>query len=50
MGLFEEASDRIRHHVRLLCFRCQVGAIKDCNFGDEGICVGKGDSRVIGAF
>jgi hypothetical protein len=29
MGLFEKASDRVGHHVGLLCFRCQAGAVKD---------------------
>jgi hypothetical protein len=50
MGLFEEVSDRVGHHVRLLCFRCQAGAVKDSNDGDEGNRVGKGVLRVIGAF
>ncbi len=47
MGLFEEASDCVGCHVGLLCFRCQVGAIKDCNDGDEGNCIGKGNLRVL---
>jgi hypothetical protein len=50
MGLFEEVSDRVGHHFGLLCFRCQAGAIKDCNDGDEGNCLGKSNLRVIGAF
>jgi hypothetical protein len=29
MGLFEEASDRVGHHVGLLCFRCRAGAVTD---------------------
>jgi hypothetical protein len=49
MGLFEEASDRVGCHVRLLSFRCRVVAIKDSNDGNEGNCVGKGNLRVIGA-
>jgi hypothetical protein len=49
MGLFEEVSDRVRHHVGLLCFRCQAGVVKDCNDGDEGDCIGKGELRVFGA-
>jgi hypothetical protein len=50
MGLFEEASDRVWHHVGLLCFRHQAGAIKDCNDGNEGHCIGKSELRVLGAF
>ncbi len=50
MGLFEVASDHVGHHVGLLCFWCQAGAIKDCNDGNEGNHVGKGNLRVIGAF
>ncbi len=50
MGLFEEASDRIGYHIGLLCLRHWAGAIKDCNGGNEGNCVGKGNVRVIGAF
>ncbi len=50
MGLFEEVSDCVGHHVGLLCFRCQVGARKDCNNGNEGNCVGEGKLRVVGAF
>jgi hypothetical protein len=50
MGLFEEASDCVRHHVGLFCFRRQAGAVKDCNDGDEGNRVGKGKLRVLGAF
>jgi hypothetical protein len=50
MGLFEEASDCVGHHVGLLYFRCQAGAVKDCNDGDECNCVGEGKFRVFGAF
>ena len=50
MGLFEEAKDRVGNHVGLLCFRCRVGAVKDCNDGNEGNCIGKGKLRVLGAF
>ncbi len=50
MGLFEEASDHIGHHVGLLCFRGRVGGVKDCDDGSEGNCFGKGNFRVIGAF
>ncbi len=50
MGLFEEASDRVGCHLGLLCFRCRVGAVKDCNYGDEGNHIGKGNLRVFGAF
>ncbi len=50
MGLFEEASDCIGLHVGLLCIRCQVGAVRDCNYGIEGNRVGKGKLRVLGAF
>ncbi len=50
MGLFEEGSDHVRHHVGLLCFRCLAGAVKDCNDGNEGNHVGKGKLRVLGAF
>ncbi len=50
MDLFEEASDRIGHHVGLLCFRCWAGAVKDCNYGNEGDRVGKGKLRVFGTF
>jgi hypothetical protein len=50
MGLFEEASDRVGRHVGLLCFRRQVGAVKDYNDGNEGNCIGEGKLRVIGAF
>jgi hypothetical protein len=50
MGLFEEASDCAGHHIGLLCFRCRAGAVKDCNDGSEGNCVGKGKLRVIDAF
>jgi hypothetical protein len=50
MGLFEEASDHVGHHVGLLCFRCWVGAIKDCNDGNEGNRIGKCELRVLGAF
>jgi hypothetical protein len=46
MGLFEEASDCVGHHVGLLCFRHWVGAVKDCNDGNEGNCVGKGQYLV----
>ncbi len=50
MGLFKEASDCVGRHARLLCFRCRAGAVKDCNDGNEGNHVGKGNLRVIGAF
>ncbi len=50
MGLFEEASDCLGCHVGLLCSGGQVGAIKDCNDGNEGNCIGRGNLRVIGAF
>jgi hypothetical protein len=50
MGLFKKASDRVGHYVGLLCFRCWAGAIKDCNKGDEGNCIGKGNLRVFGTF
>ncbi len=50
MGLFEEVSDGFVHHVGLLCFRCRAGAVKYCNDGNEGNCVGKGKLRVFGAF
>jgi hypothetical protein len=49
MCLFEEASDRVRHHVGLLCFRRLAGAVKDCNDGNEGNCIGEGKFRVLGA-
>jgi hypothetical protein len=49
MSLFEEASDRIRHDG-LLCFRRWVRAVKDCNDGNEGNGIGKGKSRLLGAF
>ncbi len=50
MGLFEGASDCVKRHVGLLCFRCQAGVVKDCNDGNEGNCGGKGNLRVFGAF
>jgi hypothetical protein len=50
MGLFEEVKDRIKCHVGLLCFRCRMGAGKDCNDDNEGNCIGKGKLRVLGAF
>ncbi len=50
MGLFEEAGDCVGHHVGLICFRCRVWAVKDCNDGDEGNHVGEGNLRVSGAF
>ncbi len=50
MGIFEEASDCVGRHVGLLCFRGRVGAVKDCNDGDEGNCIGGGKLRVLGAF
>ncbi len=50
MGLFEEASDCIGLHVGLLCFRRRVGAVRDCNNGNEGNHIGKGKLRVRGAF
>ncbi len=50
MGLFEEASDCVGHHIGLLCFRCRAGAVKDCNNGNEGNRVGEGDLGVFGAF
>ena len=50
MGLFEEGSDCVGRHVGLLCFRCRMGAVKDCNDGNEGNCVGKGDLRARGPF
>ncbi len=50
IGLFEEVSDCIGCHVGLLCFRGWAGAVKDCNDGNEGNCIGKGDLRVISAF
>jgi hypothetical protein len=50
MGLFEEGSNCIGHHVGFLCFRRRAGGIKDCNYGDEGNPVGKGKLRVLGAF
>ncbi len=50
MGLFEEASDRIEHHVGLLCCRCLAGAVKDCNDGNEGNHIGKGKLRIFGTF
>ncbi len=50
MGLFEEASDCVGPHVSLLCFRCRAGAVKYCNDGNEGNCIGKGKLRVLGAF
>jgi hypothetical protein len=50
MGLFEEGSDPAGRHVGLLCFRPWVEAIKDCNDGDEGNRVGKGELRVLSAF
>ena len=50
MGLFEEASDCVGHHVGFLCLRCQAGAVKDCNDGDKGNCIGKGKLRVFGTF
>jgi hypothetical protein len=49
--LFEEASDRVGCHVGLLCFRCQARAVKeDCNDGNKGNHVGKGELRVFGTF
>jgi len=50
MGLFEEASDRVRRHVGLLCFRRWTGAVKDCNDDNEGNRIGKGKLWVLGAF
>ncbi len=50
MGLFEEANDCVGHHLSGLCFRRRVGAVMDCNDGNEGNCVGKGKLRVLGAF
>jgi hypothetical protein len=49
MGFFEEVSDCVGHHG-LLCFRCQAGAVKDCNDGNEGNCIDKGELRVLSAF
>jgi hypothetical protein len=49
MGFFEAASDCVGCHVGLLCFRHRVGAVNDCNDGNEGNCIGKGDLRVLGA-
>jgi hypothetical protein len=49
MGLFEEASDPVGRHVGLLCFRYRARAIKDCNDGNEGNCIGKGKLRVLSA-
>jgi hypothetical protein len=50
MGLFEEASDCVGHHFGLLCFRCRTGAIKDCNYDDEGNRIGKSKLSILGAF
>jgi hypothetical protein len=50
LGLFQEGSDCVGHHVRSFCFRHRAGAIKDCNDGNEGTCVGKGELRVLSAF
>jgi hypothetical protein len=50
MGLFEEASDHVGSHVGLLCFRCRAVAVKDCNDGNEGNCIGEGNLRVFGDF
>ncbi len=50
MGLFEEASDCVGHHFGLLGFRCQTGAIKDCNDDNEGNSIGEGELRELGAF
>ena len=49
MGLCEEGSDCVGRHVGLLCFRCRMGAVKDCNDGNEGDCLGEGNVRVIAA-
>jgi hypothetical protein len=50
MGLFEEASECLGHHFSLLGFRRQMGAVKDCNYDNEGNHIGKGELRVLGAF
>ncbi len=50
MGLFEEASDCIGHHVGLLCISGRAGGVKDCNDGNEDNHIGKGNLRVFGAF
>ncbi len=50
MGLFEEVSDCVGHHVGLLCFRFRARAIKDCNDGNEGNCIGEGNLKVFSAF
>jgi hypothetical protein len=50
MGLFEEASDHVRHNFGLLGFRHQMGAVKDCNDEDEGDCIGEGKLMLLGAF
>ncbi len=50
MGLLEEESHYMGHHVALLSFRCTAGAIKKCNDGNEGNRICKDDLRVIGAF
>ncbi len=50
MGLFEEASGCVKCHVGLLCFRCRAGAVKDCNYDNEGNRVDEGNLRVFGAF
>ncbi len=49
MHLFEEASDHVEHHVGLLCLKRRTGAVKDCNDGNEGNCIGKSKLRVLGA-
>ena len=50
MGLFEEASDCAGRHVGLLCFRYRMGAVRDCNDGNEGNLVDRDKLRVLGAF
>jgi hypothetical protein len=39
-----------RTDLALKLLRCQAGAVKDCNDGNEGNVVGKGELRVLAAF
>jgi hypothetical protein len=41
MGLFEEASDCVGHHVGLLCFRCWAGAIRIAMMAMRAIALAK---------